>query len=623
MCGVVGLYAYGSAAPDVNPQELRIIRDTMEKRGPDGVGEWLSADKRIMLGHRRLSIIDLSEQANQPMVNERGDLAISFNGEIYNYKELKRELEQKGFCFRTQSDTEVLLNLYADRQEKMFEALEGMYAFILWDGRKRKTLLARDPYGIKPLYYADDGGTLRVASQVKALLASPKVTRKVEPAGIVGFFLLGSVPEPFTLYGAIRAVPAGSYMWVDECGVSGNIRHFNMAKIFLDAEQTQKKSKKDLEEAIHSALLESVKRHFVADVPVGLFLSAGIDSGALLSLAMEAGIHNFSAVTLAFEEFKGTPNDELSIALNKTKKLGIKHHVSFLTRQEFEKNMPSVFQNMDQPSIDGINTYFVSKATQEAGFKVALSGVGGDELFGGYSSFKEVPRWNRLLSLPSRIPFAASLYHFVFNHFFKSLNVFHPKTAGLLSFGGTFEGSYFLKRGLFLPWELNQLLDGDVVRMGLRDLALMSHLKDCFKLAPHSDFSRMSILESEWYLKNQLLRDADWAGMAHSVEIRTPYVDKKLFYAVSPYACHMWPTAKKILKKIAAAVIELPEEKKRIKTGFVVPVSEWCSFQQIDGNADKNQQKWPWIRQWARYIFDHFYDQKLNHALQSLAPPVL
>src|ERR1700759_4902137 len=210
MCGLVALFSYHPVAPAVDRGELRLIRDYMTRRVPDGSGEWFSADGRVGLGHRRLSIIDLSEQGNQPMTNEDGQLQIVFNGGIYNYQPLREELIKQGHVFRSTSDTEVLLHLCEGRGEEMVHALRGMFAFAIWDTRKGAMLLGRDPYGIKPLYYADDGWTVRIASQAKALLAGGRLSRLQEPADIAGFYLFGSVPEPFTVYQEIRSVPAGS-----------------------------------------------------------------------------------------------------------------------------------------------------------------------------------------------------------------------------------------------------------------------------------------------------------------------------------------------------------------------------------------------------------------------------
>ena len=218
MCGLNGIFAFHSAANAPAETELLATREAMRKRGPDGAGVWWSGDRRCGLGHRRLAILDLSERASQPMISEDGRLAVVFNGEIYNYPLLRKELEARGVRFRTSSDTEVLLHLYERHGEEMLHRLRGMFAFAIWDGRRRGLFLARDLYGIKPLYTANDGWTFRFASQVKALLAGGGVSKDPEPAGLVGFHLFGSVPEPFTLYREIRALPAGHSQWIDAAG---------------------------------------------------------------------------------------------------------------------------------------------------------------------------------------------------------------------------------------------------------------------------------------------------------------------------------------------------------------------------------------------------------------------
>src|ERR1700751_4038233 len=218
MCGINGIFAFHSAASAPQETELLKTREAMRSRGPDGAGAWWNTDRRCGFGHRRLSIIDLSDRASQPMVSSDGRLVIVFNGEIYNYPELRTELEHEGVRFRTTSDTEALLHLYSRDGANMVHRLRGMFAFAIWDEERRGLFLARDPYGIKPLYTAHDGWTFRFASQVKALLAGGQVSRDPEPAGMVGFHLFGSVPEPFTLYREIRALPAGHTQWVDVAG---------------------------------------------------------------------------------------------------------------------------------------------------------------------------------------------------------------------------------------------------------------------------------------------------------------------------------------------------------------------------------------------------------------------
>ncbi len=606
MCGIAGIFSYHYAAPNVNREELRTIRDYMANRGPDGSGEWYSANGRVGIGHRRLAIIDLSEKGAQPMCSQDGAFVISFNGEIYNYKELRKDLEQKGYRFQSHSDTEVLLHLYAEKGEAMVNDLRGMFAFALWDNTKRALLLVRDPYGIKPLYYADDGWTLRIASQVKALLSSSKVSRMPEPAGIAGFFLTGSVPEPFTIYQEIRQVPAGCLVWVNSLGPSPPKRYFSMAKVFRDEPYSDLSNGKSLPEKIREGLLDSVRYHFVADVPVGLFLSSGIDSASLLGLARDAGVEDIRTITLAFEEFQGRSDDESPLAQDVARLYGTHHTKRVLSRLEFETELPKCLSAMDQPTIDGINTYFVAKAAAETGLKVALSGLGGDELFGGYPSFRDIPRMVRALAIPSHIPFAGEIYRRLY--LLLSPKFLSPKLSGLLKYGGSYQGAYFLRRGLFMPWELQPMIGKEMAQEGLRRLCLMSHIRSVISPDPGTPFSRIAVLESSLYMRNQLLRDSDWAGMAHSLEIRVPYVDIPLFKSLVPLMKKISETnIKSLLAK--SPNIPLPDSvARRAKTCFFLPMDEWI---RSNGELDHwrnvpalNSERCHWSRRWAYIVME-------------------
>src|SRR5213593_2787049 len=255
MCGIAAIFSY-RGGPPVAESELVSIRDRMTSRGPDGAGIWISEDRVVGLAHRRLAIIDLSPSGGQPMLDATGTFSISFNGEIYNYRELREQLAKKGYGFRSTSDTEVLLQLYADRGVDMLDCLRGMYAFAIWDDRKKSLFLARDPYGIKPLYYADDGKTFRAASQVKALQAGGGVDTSPNPAGHVGFFLWGHVPDPHTFYRSIRAVPAGSFVWIERGKDPSESNFCSVPRIF--AEASPGKRRHSYQQAIQEALQETV-----------------------------------------------------------------------------------------------------------------------------------------------------------------------------------------------------------------------------------------------------------------------------------------------------------------------------------------------------------------------------
>jgi asparagine synthase (glutamine-hydrolysing) len=604
MCGINGIVAYHYAANPIDRDELVRTRDHMAARGPDGKGEWISDDRRVGLGHRRLSIIDLSDTGAQPMASADGKFIVTFNGEIYNYRALRKRLEAKGRVFRSQSDTEVLLHLYLEKGEEMVHDLRGMFAFAIWDSERRQLFLARDPYGIKPLYYADDGWTLRFASQVKALLAGGKVSHDPEPAGQVGFYLWGSVPEPFTVFRQIRILPAGCTAVVDRIGIHGPKRYHSIAAVYCDAEARSHdpSNPKDKVAEIGAALLDSVRHHLIADVPVGAFLSAGIDSGALVGLMRDAGQNDIQTVTLAFEEFRDKLDDEAPIAAEVARTYGTRHTTRVVTESEFEADLPRILEAMDQPSIDGINTWFVSKAAKEMGLKVAVSGLGGDELFGGYPSFRDIPKWNSLMTLPSRIPFLGlvvrkAICAIGLSRLFKS-----PKAAGMVEYGGTFAGAYLLRRGLFMPWELDQVLAPEAVREGLRRLKPLGLVSAAITPRPTSSFAKVAALESSVYMRNQLLRDTDWASMGHSLEVRVPLVDATLLKVMAPLFLRSAGATKSRLAQ--SPRIPLPATvTTRAKTGFTTPIVSWLRARDApDRYADVPSLAAPechWSRRWA------------------------
>jgi asparagine synthase (glutamine-hydrolysing) len=608
MCGINGILAYHYAANAVDRAELIRVRDHMAARGPDGMGEWIAEDGRIGFGHRRLAIIDLSDAGAQPMVSADGKLVVTFNGEIYNYRQLRNRLEIKGHVFRSRSDTEVLLHLYAAKGEAMVHDLRGMFAFALWDTERRTLLLARDPYGIKPLYYADDGWTFRFASQVKALRAGGAIGAEPEPAGQVGFCLFGSVPEPFTAFREIRALPAGATLLVDRLGAGEPRRYHSIAQAYCDAEAVQAGRRgvavAQTMEDVRAALLDSVRHHLVADVPVGAFLSAGIDSGALVGLMRDAGQQNIATVTLAFGEFRGRHEDEAPIAEEVARLYGTHHTTRVVTQAEFEVDLPRILEAMDQPSIDGINTWFVAKAARELGLKVAVSGLGGDELFGGYPSFRDVPRWVALLAAPARVPLLGRIARMGARPVVGALRG-HPKLAGMLEFGGSYAGAYLLRRGLFMPWELAGVLAPEVVAEGLRRLAPLRLIAETLLPRPRSPHGKVASLESALYMRNQLLRDTDWAAMAHGLEVRTPLADAVLLRKVAAAAAAVRRLRRDMPKSALALspARPLPDSVVlRAKTGFTTPIGQWLQLQSPPASWHRVPPAAHWSRQWAEQL---------------------
>jgi len=597
MCGIAGFISTPcvSEASALAATERMVTR--MHNRGPDAEGLWTSAG--VVLGHRRLAILDLDARANQPMVSTDGRYAIVFNGEIYNFRELRRELEAKGVAFRTTSDTEVLLALFAREGECMLPRLRGMFAFAIWDTQSRELFLARDPYGIKPLYYTRTKDGLLFASQVKAVLASGLVAKEPEPAGLAGFYLWGSVPEPWTLYRDVFALPAGHWLRV-RAGVPEEPvcwhdirRHWRGQGKLLSAQE--------LREQVRQAVTDSVRAHLVADVPVSVFLSGGIDSAALAGLASGLGAQ-VEGITIGFDEFVGRHEDEVPVAAAIAAHYGLPHFVRRVSRVEFEQDIPRILDAMDQPSIDGINTWFASKAAAERGYKVVLSGVGGDELFCGYPSFRQIPRMAAMGGAIATIPGARALLGSVCASLAKSL--VKPKLASLPAFMNSLEGGYFLRRSLFLPEELPALMGTDLAREGL---ARLGGWPPCMTRAAARDgAAAVGLLESTHYLRNQLLRDSDWASMAHSLELRTPLVDAALLETLGPFVAGFAGGAGKAMlarspgKPLPVSIINRP------KTGFSLPMAQWLA-EATDQGAWGNLPMLaapgtPWARRWARVI---------------------
>lgn len=595
MCGIAAIFAYHTDAPPVDCEALIRVRDHMTARGPDAEGLWVDPSCRVGLAHRRLSIIDLTSGGAQPMLTEDQSLAVVFNGEIYNYQELRSQLESKGVRFRSSSDTEILLHLYRIHGREMLPKLRGMYAFAIWDAKQRGLFVARDPFGIKPLYYSSRGGVFWIASQVGALRAGADLDTSPDAAGHVGFFLWGHVPEPFTLFRGIRALPAGSGLWVDGSGVREVPAPETTTSVLGGKAFAQGGAEGLSRQDLHDLLLDSVKHHLIADVPVGVFLSAGLDSGSLVGLAAESGI-DLRTVTLGFEEFRGTPNDEVPLAEVVAKHYGARHQTVWISKAEFQSEADHLFRSMDQPSIDGVNTFFVSRAARRAGLKVALSGLGGDEVFGGYDSFRQIPKAVGMFRWSKAIPLLGRCTRRLTAPVFRQMS--SPKYASVLEYGGTFGGSYLLRRGLFMPWEISHFLDHEIVEQGLKTLDTERELAATTQDLVN-DRSKVSALELNWYMRNQLLRDTDWASMAHSIEVRVPLVDVHLLRQLAGAVRGPKPPSK--IDMASSLSKPLPDVLlKRPKSGFVVPVRDWLTADQ------PHTAKLRGLRGWACYVYRRY-----------------
>jgi len=574
MCGICGVIGIGSR--DAGEEAVRRMMAAMGHRGPDEEG-FLSAPP-VVLGMRRLSIIDLPG-GSQPVWNEAENLAVIFNGEIYNFRELQKELEATGHRFRTHSDTEAIVHAYEAWGEGCLKRLEGMFAFAVVElpqgphGPAARVFLARDPMGIKPLYYAHTGGNLVFASEVRALLASGLISAELNSATLPAYLLFGSVCEPLTLIEGVQSMPPGHFVFVS--GVSP-VPVIEPQAYWAPAVCAPEPSLLDhsASPALHvRTLLErAVETHLVADVPVGVFLSSGLDSTAIAALASRtrSGIHTF---TVAFPDLEFS---EAEIARRTASRLGTKHLELTLSGEEMVSRLDDAVRALDQPSMDGINTYFVSWSARQAGLKVALSGVGGDELFGGYDSFRatsavaRAARLARYLPAPVRSLAAEALAQM--SDFRSSPDRFRKASA---VFRERLPHAYFFTRLLFTPETVRSHLRADGHLW--ENTAWWKWLDECGRQTQAmDDFTAISWLELRTYLLNTLVRDTDSVSMRSSLEVRVPFLHTPLVkYVLSiPEIAKVGAHAKELL--VGALGDILPEEiVRQTKRTFTFPWKNW------------------------------------------------
>lgn len=592
MCGLAGTYSYSTQQP-VSVDVLNNMNQVIYSRGPDDSGVWIDQTRSVGFAHRRLSIIDLDPRSKQPMSSEDGRYHIVYNGEIYNYQFLKQQLQNKGYHFRTTSDTEVVLMLYIDQGSEMLTKLRGMFAFAIYDSVKQGLLLARDHFGIKPLYYVDDGKILHFSSQVKALLAT-NVNTEPCTAGHVGYFLWGSVPEPFTLYRRIKALPAGHSVWIDAKGMHQPQPYFSLTELYQFAEQNAEYlSIEEIQSRVYAAIQDSIEHHMIADVPVGVFLSAGLDSTVITNYAAKKNPTDLNTMTLGFAEYRNEPLDEVPIAENIAKYYKTAQHTQWLTQQEAQQDFSKFIQAMDQPTIDGANSYFVSKLAADNSLKVVLSGVGGDEFLGGYPDFARIPHMvEKLHSLGGVGKFLRVLLSPFIGEKLTA------KYASVLEYGNTYARAYLLSRSLLLPWQLNRVFSTEFVLQGLEQLNTLPLLQNSIDQL-HNPFLKVSALTTQWYMRNQLLPDVDWSSMAHSIEVRLPFVDIEFVSTIMPLLAGMkYPTKKQLLSNVPNLPKYLLEKK---KTGFNIPMAQWFGDKKLARTMRYNP-----MYVWAQTIYQTF-----------------
>ncbi|MDQ3034785.1 MAG: asparagine synthase (glutamine-hydrolyzing) [Myxococcota bacterium] len=579
MCGIAG--AVGVVDRSVRDAVAR-MHGAQEHRGPDDEGRWeqVDAGKGAAFAHRRLSILDLSPLGRQPMEHARGHV-ICFNGEIYNFRELREELEAGGATFRSTSDTEIVLEAYTQWGERAIERLRGMFALAIWDAERRAVLVARDRLGIKPLYWSSvargEGRTLLFASELRSMIASGLVPRRVSPMGLQTFLWNGVVASPSTIVDGVFLLPEGALAWIGEDGVLTRERRYWTLPPALPAET-------DGDAAVAEAgrvLREAVAQHIVSDVPLGVFLSGGIDSSALAALAREVSAGPVRTFNISFDE---ATYDESPHARAVAAAIGSDHVDVRLTQDDFQDGLEDALRSIDQPTFDGINTYFVSRAVRREGMTVALAGTGGDELCGGYPSFGELPRARDASAMARMFPDRART---MLARGFTRLRTGTPgeirpqtrwgKLEDLLESGGDLYQAYQVSYALYTRSFVRELLRSDFAEKS--DWGMPpergAHLRSLIDGQP--DLHAISILELSGFLGERLLRDTDAASMAVSLEVRVPLLDHAFVEALArvPIERRFLPAQRKqLLRDIALA--RLPASLfERPKRGFELPLAMW------------------------------------------------
>jgi asparagine synthase (glutamine-hydrolysing) len=644
MCGICGLI--GNPSKEASETIVRRMMAAIVHRGPDEEGLFLAS--RAAAGIRRLSIIDLPG-GSQPVWNEAKTLAIVFNGEIYNFRELRNELQTHGHKFRTNSDTEVVVHAYEAWGPRCLDRLHGMFAFAIIEmpegptGRAEQVFIARDPLGIKPLYYAMAGGEFLFASEVRALLASGCVAARLSPEAVPSYLLFGSVGEPATLVEGVASLPPGHSLTIavgDRVQSPEPKQYWDFAaRAAADAKGNGGLRERSASPArqVRSLLEDAVQSHLIADVPVGVFLSSGLDSAAIAALASrtQKGIHT---ITVAFPDAEF---NEAEIARRTAKRLGTEHCEISLSHDEMLARLDEAVAAFDQPSMDGINTYFVSWAARKAGLKVALSGLGSDELFGGYTSFRATARLSRLAKFahlaprPIRSLAAAALES---SHAFPgSPDQFRKASAAWLD-PALLPHPYFFTRALFTPQTVTIATGKDSASW--HAMAWWRRLNGAAHEADSMDhFTGISWLELHSYLVNTLLRDTDAMSMRHSLEVRVPFLDLPLveFVLSLPEAAKRNPARPKALL-IEALGDLLPEEiVTQRKRTFTFPWDNWLRGElgqrvatgltdwspalgsQIDGAfaravwQDFLGGRTTWSRPWSLYVLNEWVKRNLRN----------
>jgi asparagine synthase (glutamine-hydrolysing) len=574
---------------------LKSMLTSVAHGGPDDEGTYF--DRGVALGHRRLSIIDLSKAGHQPMKTESSDIIISFNGEIYNYIEIRKELEQEGFPFRTKSDTEVILVAYQRWGTRAFDRFEGMFAFALYDKRKELFFLVRDHLGVKPLYYFMDGEELIFSSEVRAFKAL-RSDWKENADWQVLFLAFGSIPQPYTTLSQVVQLSPGSYLKLD----LKNFTHESQFYYKTNSHDYTVNSVHDALTQMQFSIQKSVQKNLIADAPLGIFLSGGIDS-SLLTLLTDQFLSSVRTLSVNFDDSHYDEHAFQQMVLEKTN--NVEHTSHRVTEHMFWEYLEDIWKAMDQPSIDAINAYFVTRFAKAEGIKSVLSGLGADEIFGGYASFKRIKwmRWMRNCPRKKRIGIYLSRL---------------KKSWGrlvYLTLPGVI-GDYLFLRGIHIPNEISLLLK--IPESKVWEVLSKVPFEIPSKM---NDVEYASFLEAKIYMSNQLLKDTDYMGMWHGTEVRVPFLDIELLKKVRTIPPSIrykdnWP------KYLLTASNEHILPRKvifRKKRGFTFPFALWMKrsskrFRALvpaGAEADQlfnqfNEGRCHWSRCWSLAVLQQF-----------------
>ena len=555
MCGIAGIL---NRKEFVQPEQIKRMTDSMSHRGPDAEGFFV--DRELAFGHRRLSIIDLSEAANQPFEDDTGRYVIVFNGEIYNYAEIKPSLSD--YPFRTNGDTEVILAGYIKWGAGCLYRLRGMFTIVIWDKQERELFIARDRLGVKPLYYYHDENRFVFASEIRAILSIGNINRKIDHTALTEYFRYQSVGFPFSPVEGIRQIEAGTWMHIKNGEIELN-KYWDPTVNNYDFEFTDKK---EVEQKVKELMLQSVKRRLVSDVPVGAFLSGGIDSSAVVGLMVEAGDASPNTFNISFDE---SEYDESKYASIIAKKFNTRHTRIRMQPEVMLDELTNALDAMDSPSGDGINTFVVSKAIHREGIRVALSGVGGDELFVGYPIFNHyisLQKKNWLWKMPKSLRNG-------FSGFLGKGEKKDRMRQFLSAASPAIQNSYPILRQLLSPVDLKELTLLKVSDQ--HTLAQQLNSKSC-ALAKLPFYSQVTAAEYMGYTQQTLLKDTDQMSMANSLEIREPFFDQDLVeFVMSVPDSFKAPVYPKSLLVESLKPLLPDEIVHRKKQGFVFPWKEW------------------------------------------------